>query len=190
MNNYLNAYNKEYYERFDSDRGYDSSEMQTFLKHVALMTLNFFPKTVIDVGCAYGIIVSELRRFGVDAYGVDASQYAVSMAKEQDKDFIKQSALPELKLPDSFPQKFDLLLCIEVLEHIPEEMAYKSIKRLTELSDLILFSSSPYDTVEPTHLNVQPQQYWIDLFQKLNFELTDIGVSFVSQQAMMFKKSQ
>ena len=36
------------------------------------------PRTFLDVGCAYGYLVEALRDLGVDAYGVDVSEYAIS----------------------------------------------------------------------------------------------------------------
>lgn len=37
-------------------------------------------KKVLEVGCAYGYIVENLRDLGVDAYGIDVSQYAYDQA--------------------------------------------------------------------------------------------------------------
>ncbi len=38
------------------------------------------PTSVLDVGCAKGFLVQELRMLGVEAYGVDISEYAVNAA--------------------------------------------------------------------------------------------------------------
>ena len=36
------------------------------------------PATALDAGCAMGTLVESLRARGVDAYGVDASEYAIA----------------------------------------------------------------------------------------------------------------
>ena len=40
------------------------------------------PRTVLDAGCAMGFLVEGLRKRGVDAYGIDISEYAISQAHE------------------------------------------------------------------------------------------------------------
>ena len=37
-------------------------------------------KKVLDIGCGFGFTVADLREMGADAYGIDFSEYAVSVA--------------------------------------------------------------------------------------------------------------
>ena len=41
---------------------------------------DLFGKKVLDIGCGFGFLVEDLRSWGVDAYGIDFSEYAVSVA--------------------------------------------------------------------------------------------------------------
>jgi len=42
----------------------------------------FHPKTTLDIGSATGDLVKSLNELGVDAYGVDGSDYAISKNKK------------------------------------------------------------------------------------------------------------
>jgi hypothetical protein len=72
-------------------------------------------------------------------------------------------------ISDPIVAKFDLVVCIEALEHIPEEKAALAIERMTAATDRIVFSSSPTDLTEPTHVNVKPPIYWLRLFHAEGF---------------------
>ena len=43
-------------------------------------TYNLAGKKVLDIGCGFGYTVLDLRDMGADAYGIDFSEYAVSVA--------------------------------------------------------------------------------------------------------------
>ena len=49
---------------------------------------NLNGKKILDIGCAYGFLVEDLRGFGVDAYGLDVSQYAYDQASEIVKPYL------------------------------------------------------------------------------------------------------
>jgi len=40
----------------------------------------FHPYTTLDIGCSYGELVKFLNDFGIDAYGIDGSDYVLSQA--------------------------------------------------------------------------------------------------------------
>lgn len=122
------------------------------------------PATALDAGCALGVFVECLRDRGVDAAGVDVSEYAISRADERVRPFVRAGSITE-----PFGARYDLITCIEVLEHLPPEQAEGAIANLCAHADDILFSSTPDDTTEPTHFNVQPPAYWDALFASNNF---------------------
>ena len=45
--------------------------------------LNLRNKTALDFGCAKGYLVKALRIYGIEAYGYDASEYAISQAPKE-----------------------------------------------------------------------------------------------------------
>jgi hypothetical protein len=71
-------------------------------------------------------------------------------------------------------RKFDLALCLEVVEHLEEKAADNIIKNITGLSDLIIFSASIPGQMGQNHLNEQYPYYWQQKFMLYNFEMLDI----------------
>jgi 2-polyprenyl-3-methyl-5-hydroxy-6-metoxy-1,4-benzoquinol methylase len=103
-------------------------------------------RTVFDAGCAMGFLVEAFWDRGVEARGIDVSRYAIAQVRRDIQKYCRQGSLV-----DSIDGKYDLLTCIEVLEHLPPEEAEKAIASITAASDTILFSSTPSDLTEPTH---------------------------------------
>lgn len=150
---------------------------------------SYAPKTFLDVGCAFGYLVAALRDLGVEAYGIDVSNYAISQVREDIKPYCAACEIQSGRLPDSFPKRFDAVSIIEVIEHIDEESTQDVIKQLCALSDLVLFSSSPDAVDEPTHFNVQQPEYWAKRFSYYGFyRNTTSDCGFISPNAILFAK--
>jgi SAM-dependent methyltransferase len=142
------------------------------------------PKKVLDAGCAKGFLVEALRDRGVEAYGIDLSEYAISQVRRDIKRYCRVASLV-----DPIAERFDLIVCIEVLEHIPEETARQVIANLCRSTDDILFSSTPDDFAEVTHVNVRPRSYWNALFAEQGFDFdVEFDASRIAPHAMRFVK--
>src|SRR5258708_5633565 len=118
------------------------------------------PSRVFDAGCAMGMLVEAFRDRGVEAWGVDISAFALAKVRPDIRPYCQVKSITE-----PFGGRFDLVTCIEVLEHIPEQEARAAVKQITTASDVVLFSSTPDDHAEPTHINVHPIPYWLKLFE-------------------------
>jgi len=181
-------YDERYYETYHSASGvpYRREEpwLSLFAGFAERIVQDIQPRMVLDVGCAKGFLVEALRDRGVDAFGLDISEYAISQCREDITPYCwVASAI------DPFPRRYDLIVCIEVLEHLPKARAPLAVANLCEHADDILFSSTPDDFVEPTHLNVQPVDYWAGLFAKHGFYRdVDFDVSFVAEHAVRFRR--
>lgn len=187
-------YNEEYYRQYDVGIGkvdYQNAEMlKNFLSGVAKRIVeDFHPKTVLDAGCATGHLVAALRDLGVEAYGIDISEYAVSKVREDVRPFCRVASLTE-DFPADLPQQFDLIVTIEVLEHLYAEDGKKAIANLCRHTDTVLFSSTPDDFAERTHVNVQQREYWARLFFEQGFT-DDINYrpKYLTAYASLFRKN-
>lgn len=153
------------------------------------------PKTVLDAGCGLGLLVHLLRQRGVDAYGIDISEYALENAYPAARPYCRLGSIAEenvltniSSVTQSFPQTYDLIVCIEVLEHLPPHEAALAVAFLCQHSRDILFSSSPYDYKEVSHLNVQPPDYWASLFARhAYYRDPDFDASFISHWSVRFR---
>lgn len=187
---YKEQYNLEYYAKYASG-GYGNKNLwENFFNNIADNIISkYAPVTVLDMGCAFGYLVSALRSKGVQAYGIDISEYALSQADENIKPYVKvMSALDEL--PDNFPKKYDLVVSIEMIEHLYEDDGLEVIKKMTEYADRILLSSTDNDFDEPTHVNVQPKEYWCEKFAEHNyFRDLHIDLRYISPNAYLFERN-
>jgi SAM-dependent methyltransferase len=142
------------------------------------------PKTVLDAGCAMGFLVEALRNRGVEAYGTDISEYAINNVHEDIKEYCWSASVTE-----PFPQNYDMIVVIEVLEHLKQTEAEKAVENICRFSDDVLFSSTPFDYKEASHFNVQPPEYWAELFavQDLYRDL-DFNASFITPWTVRFRR--
>ena len=76
-------YNEEYYQNYNGDDYGRNEKWLSFFGNIAdNIVEKIQPKTVLDIGCAYGLLVESLRDRGCEAYGIDVSDYALSRARD------------------------------------------------------------------------------------------------------------
>lgn len=144
------------------------------------------PATVLDAGCAIGFLVEALRDRGVDAVGFDVSDYAISQLPAELEPHCWVASVT-----DEIDGHYDLITCIEVLEHLTVEQGEQAIGNFARHTDVVLFSSTPDDTDEPTHTNVQPAEYWIERFGRHGFfRDPEIDAGFVSPHAVVLRRAE
>lgn len=174
---YYNRSRSEEYERTDD-------WLRVFGTIAGRIISDIRPGTVLDVECALGLLVESLRRRGVEAYGVDISEYVIKNIHPEFRPYCWVGSVTE-----PFPQEYDLIVAIEVLEHMSPEQSVTAVANLCQYSDDILFSSSPVDYKEITHFNVQPPEYWAMLFARHNFfRDVDFDASFITPWAVRFRR--
>jgi hypothetical protein len=142
------------------------------------------PTTALDAGCALGLLVEQLRARGVEAEGVDISEYAIGQAHASVRPYLRQGSIA-----DPPGRRYDLIVCIEVLEHMPRAEAEQAVAVFCAHSDDVLFSSSPDDYKEATHFNVNPPEYWAELFARHGlYHEVDFDASFITPWAARFRR--
>lgn len=165
---------------------WDNQEWQSFFLVVADRLVGLSnPRTALDVGCARGLLVQALVERGVDARGIDLSEHAVNSSHPDVRDRLRVASATE-----PWSERYDLVTCIEVLEHMAPVDAQKAIDNLTSVTDLVLFSSSPGDHDEATHINTRSTAQWAAWFAERGFfRRTDVDVSFLSPWAVLFERA-
>ena len=159
----------------------------TFFDRIAERVItDTHPNTVLDAGCAKGFLVECFRNRGIDAYGIDISSYAIDCVHPSIKAYCSVGSITE-----PFSHHYDLIICIEVLEHLPRDIAEQTIANLCRHAEDIIFSSSPVDYKEITHYNVQPPEYWVNLFARNGYiHDIDYDASYITPWAMRFRYSR
>ena len=143
------------------------------------------PARVLDAGCAIGLLVEALRDRGVEAWGVDVSAWAIANVPEPVRAFCREGSIAA-----PFDRRYDLITCIEVVEHMPAADGEAAIANLCAHADDVLFSSSPVDYREPTHVNVQPPEHWGELFARHGFfRDVEFDAAFLTAWAVRYRRS-
>ncbi|HEY0175169.1 MAG TPA: class I SAM-dependent methyltransferase, partial [Pedobacter sp.] len=81
-------------------------------------------KCILDLGCGNGYFANLLIRSGYNAYGTDASEKGIAIAKRQNPERFHLQDLSAGRLPVQLQQlKFDTIISTEVIEHLydPEQ---------------------------------------------------------------------
>jgi SAM-dependent methyltransferase len=121
------------------------------------------PRRVLDAGCAMGLLVEALRDRGVEAFGVDLSSYALARVPERIRDYCWQASVT-----DEIAGRYDLIVCQEVLPHLPLDDAERAVANFCRHTDDVLFSVSPYPPA-PLHANIAPPEHWAGVFASHGF---------------------
>jgi SAM-dependent methyltransferase len=133
----------------------------------------FKPQSVLDVGCGIGTWLQAFSDAGIkDIKGLDGDFVDRDMLKENIG--IDDFQAVDLAGPFDCERKFDLVICLEVAEHLPESAAHGFIGSLTRHADTIIFSAALPGQGGQNHLNEQWKAYWIDKFASFNFQVYDI----------------
>ena len=176
----------KYYYAHDCGIPYERNEhwLDFFGAIATRLVHDFSPKTLLDAGCAKGFLVECLRNEGVNAFGIDTSEYAISNAYELIKDYCRVASIS-----DPLDSKYDVIISIEVLEHMEKSESEIAIANLCNYTDKILFSSSPHDYGEVTHINVQPPEVWAQIFARNNFYRDlDYDASYITPWAVLYHR--
>jgi cyclopropane fatty-acyl-phospholipid synthase-like methyltransferase len=180
-------YDEYYYANYDY-RPYNRDDfwLNLFDGIASRIIAEFDPKTVLDAGCAWGFLVESLRKRNVEAYGVDISEYAIANVIAEIRPYCWQGSISE-----PFPQKYNLITCIEVLEHMPPRKAELAIENFCKHANEVVISSTPFGYKELTHINVHDPEYWAEKFAHHGFYRDlEADMSYISPWATRFVKTK
>jgi 2-polyprenyl-3-methyl-5-hydroxy-6-metoxy-1,4-benzoquinol methylase len=140
------------------------------------------PETALDAGCAMGFLVSALLARGVDARGIDVSEYAIAQVPPW-----LQGRCTVQSITTPLDSQYNVISCIEVVEHLSVVDGITAIRNLCAHTERVLFSSTPDDMTEPTHLTVRPAAYWETIFNRNGFDWQqDYDASYVIPHARLY----
>ena len=129
------------------------------------------PQSIADIGCGCGDWLAAAAELGVkDILGVDGdwvqeSQLAISREKFLVRD---------LATPLNLGRRFDLVLSLEVAEHLPASAARGFIQGLCQTADKIVFSAAIPGQGGRHHVNEQWPVYWADIFGQFGYACYDL----------------
>ena len=137
----------------------------------------------IDVGCAIGDIVAEFQRRNVDACGIEGSEHCVPYLEAT------MVHIMDVRLPISMGRTYDLVTCLEVVEHIEPEYEEQLIQNLVNLTGVwLLISAAPPGQRGHYHVNCQPHSYWEQKFKEKGLIKHDVGTQLIKDRLEPWKQ--
>ncbi len=129
------------------------------------------PSSVVDVGCGTGAWLSVFREHGVtEIEGIDGDWLDLSLLEIPESCFLRR----DLTQPIRLARRFDIVMSLEVAEHLPRESASTFVESLASLGDVILFSAAIPDQGGRHHVNEQWPEYWARLFAANDYTHYDV----------------
>lgn len=128
------------------------------------------PKSVVDVGCGTGAWLCVFQKYGIkDIFGIDGEYIDAKMLLIPDNKFLGIDLSRSLKLN----RLFDVVISLEVAEHISPQKANTFIGSLTRLGPVIIFSAAIPSQSGEGHVNEQWPSYWENKFKRRGYVLID-----------------
>jgi SAM-dependent methyltransferase len=128
------------------------------------------PLSVIDFGCGIGTWLSVFEENGVkDIVGVDGDYVDMRTLLIPTEGFIPL----DIASPIRMDRTFDLVISLEVAEHLPHKLANTFVENLTRLGSLVLFSAAIPFQRGTGHVNEQWPDYWAEVFATNGYVAVD-----------------
>jgi len=154
-------YTIKYYKSINKDEVYQANALGIAIKEI------YKPNSIVDIGCGTGLYLNKFK--DIEHFGIDISEAVMDSSVNRIKK--ENFKLDDITSPNfKFNRKFDIALCLEVLEHIGMEHMEQTIKNVTSASDTIIASAAQVGQAGLNHITLQPYSYWEDLFNRNGFE--------------------
>lgn len=137
------------------------------------------PRSLLDVGCATGKMIKYLRSFGVDAHGIELSDYALSKALNEVKPYLKKGNILEIPAQNN---SYDVVTSMNVLEHVSKDNILKALEETNRVAKKYtihkVFTQENW-WIHKTRgqdiscVSVFPEEWWQNFFRENGYKIID-----------------
>jgi len=117
------------------------------------------PKKAISLGCGIGFDVERFKQLDIDIIGVEIADFMIRESPV--RDLIIEGSMTDLSRFDD--STFDLVVCLEVMEHLPPELTEQAIREIRRIGTSKAVLTIGRGKSDPTHINLRPREEWIKL---------------------------
>lgn len=175
-------YNHDYFEMGIGYKGYTTTFTGRFFSYLTHLyraikvKILLNPRTFLDVGCGIGLMIYFLRKLGVDAYGIEVSDYALAKANKSIKKYLFKGNILKIPFPDN---KFEIATSINVLEHLKTKDISKALSECNRVSNKYIIHKiytkenkwiAIHHKDDLSHVSVFTRKWWEDLFKKSGYK--------------------
>jgi len=133
-------------DQWDDMKRYGANARHTY-RHIFSLLRGLSYQTVLDVSCGGAFLLQQIRNRKADVLlaGTEFSTHAIELCKTR----IPDAEFYNLNLEQSaLPRQFDLVLCIDVLEHIQDDLA--ALQNLRNMTGKYLLIAVPLGPIFKT----------------------------------------
>lgn len=140
-----------------------------------------YARSVIEIGAGMGTLGECLEHKGVEYYGIEPNKYHRNFAKSRGIN------LHGLK---KYPTKTQMIVSIEVFEHLTDEQINEYLENIE--ANYLLLSSTPYTTTPEFdewwgHINIKQVDEWIEFMKEYGYTL-ERRLEIPTDWTLLFKK--
>jgi hypothetical protein len=129
------------------------------------------PASVLDIGCGRGTWLEVFRSHGVATIrGVDGPHVSATDLEMPPESFVTH----DLTTPIDLGERFELVVSLEVGEHLDRSIAPEFVASLVAHAPAVLFSAAVPFQGGAGHVNEQWPSYWCNLFEARGYRALDL----------------
>lgn len=157
-------YDKAFHSDRDARTRATARQVLAFLQEITPIS------SICDVGCGVGTWLAAGRELGTnDVLGFEGP-WGKTDALAIESDAVR---FQDLEAPVTSERRFDLVITLEVAEHLSPARAASFVGDLAALGDLVLFSAAIPQQGGTGHINEQWPSYWAALFAAQGYDVFD-----------------
>lgn len=125
--------------------------------------------TILDVGCARGLTIEDLRNFGFEAFGIELFQTEINRASPEIRPFIAQM---DMRAVDHFPKNSFDVAYINSAMYLNEKEINKFLRKIRKPIEKGIYIMNPYTDDPETipddkhRLTLKNKRWWIETLKQ------------------------